>query len=413
MNVSFVGLGKLGLPCALAIESRGHTIVGTDVSSEVLKNILERKIPYYEEGAYELLQSSNIRIMDVEHLVQFADIIFIAVQTPHTPGYEGITPLTGTRADFDYTFLKTAFQEITEQIEKQGEDKVVIIISTVLPGTVRRELMPLITGTHTKICYNPFFIAMGSAVQDFLNPEFVLFGVEDNWAANKAKEFYRTIHTKPFVSMSVESAELTKVSYNTWISSKIGISNNIMEICHKIPGANVDDVINALKLATDRIVSTRYMDAGGEDGGACHPRDAIALSWLARKLDLSYDLYTDLMYARERRTQWFADMIIKEHLRTNHPIVILGQAFKPEVGMTTGSAGVLLKNVLNRRGYSILAYDPFIDNAPLYDEDAYVYFVATKHEVFKDYKFHPGSIVFDPFRYISEQEGVTLIPIGA
>ena len=213
--------------------------------------------------------------------------------------------------------------------------------------------------------------------------------------------------------MSVESAELTKVSYNTWVSSKIGISNNIMEICHKIPGANVDDVTSALKLATDRIVSTKYMDAGCEDGGACHPRDAIALSWLARKLKLSYDLYTDLMYARERRTQWFANMIIKEHERTDYPIILLGQAFKPEVGITIGSAGVFLKNILEFKGYPVLAYDPFIDDAPLYNGEKLIYFVATKHKVFKDYKFHPGSIVFDPFRYIPEQEGITLISIGA
>ena len=174
MNVSFVGLGKLGLTCALAIESRGHNIAGTDVSIEVLENIRKREIPYYEKGAPSLLQSSNIRIFGVADLVKFADIIFIAVQTPHAPGYEGITPLTDERADFDYAFLKTAFQEVTEQVEKQGEDKVVIIISTVLPGTVRRELIPLIKGPHTKICYNPFFIAMGSAVQRNSTGQFTL-----------------------------------------------------------------------------------------------------------------------------------------------------------------------------------------------------------------------------------------------
>jgi UDPglucose 6-dehydrogenase len=124
-----------------------------------------------------------------------SEIIFVPVQTPHDPLYEGITKLPKTTADFNYDYLKSACKTISEELDKIGEDRIVIIISTVLPGTIEREIKPILS-KHVKLCYNPFFIAMGTTVHDFLNPEIVLFGVEDKEAAEKAKEFYRTITSK-------------------------------------------------------------------------------------------------------------------------------------------------------------------------------------------------------------------------
>ncbi len=411
MKIGFIGLGKLGLPCALAIESKGHQVCGYDIDDKV-KKILETKIlPYREIGALELLKQSDLKFCStISEVVENSEIIFVPIQTPHQEKFEGITRLPDERIDFDYTWLKQGVKDLSDAIERAGIDKVVIIISTVLPGTIRREIIPLL-GKYTKLCYNPFFIAMGTCVNDFLNPEFVLFGVDDEDAAEKAKEFYRTIHDKPFVRMSIESAELTKVAYNTFITNKLTIVNTLMEICHKIPGANVDEVTDALKMATDRVVSPRYMSAGMGDGGHCHPRDCIALSWLARELNLSHDIYNDLMLAREHQTEWLADLIIEEADNAILSIIILGKAFKEQTNLTVGSPSILLKNLLEEKGHKVIMYDPHIDEKMDFFWPS-VFFIGTKHEEFLTFKFPIGSVVIDPWRYIPEQDGVKLIKVG-
>jgi len=137
MKIGFMGLGKLGLPCALAIEQKGHEVYGYDISSAV-KTILDTKeLPYREEGASELLQNHNINFCDVENMVKNSDIIFVPIQTPHDPYFEGTTRLPDERVDFDYTYLKDGLKTLSDEIDRQGSEKIVIIISTVLPGTVR------------------------------------------------------------------------------------------------------------------------------------------------------------------------------------------------------------------------------------------------------------------------------------
>jgi len=409
MKIGFIGLGKLGLPVALAVESRGHDVVGYDIS-EAVKDIVEaKKIPYREIWAQEHLDKSNIRFVGVDEVVRHSEIIFVPIQTPHAPEYEGITRIPEKRVDFDYTWLKDGIKTLSDEIERQGVDKVVIVISTVLPGTTRREIMPLL-GKHTKLCYNPFFIAMGTTMRDFLHPEFVLFGVEDDGAAAKAEKFYRTLHHAPFYKTSIESAELIKVSYNTFISSKIAFVNTVMEICHKLPGANVDDVTNALKLATDRIISDKYLSGGMGDGGGCHPRDNIALSWLARKLDLSYDFFDSIMMQRERQTDWLAELI-QQASNQGEQVYILGKSFKPETNITVGSPSLLLKSILEERGVDVIMYDPWVDeNSPDFTRGCY--FIGTKHPEFVEFKFPKGSVVLDPWRYIPDQENVRVVRIG-
>ncbi len=409
MKIGLMGLGKLGLPVALGIESRGHDVVGYDISEQV-KNIVEaKKIPYREIWAQEHLDKSNIRFVDVKEVVKHSEIIFVPIQTPHVAEYEGITRIPEKRVDFDYSWLKEGIKTLSDEIEKQGQDKVVVVISTVLPGTIRREIMPLL-GEHTKLCYNPFFIAMGTTMRDFLHPEFVLFGVDDDGAAAKAEKFYRTLHHAPFYKTSIESAELIKVSYNTFISSKIAFVNTIMEICHKLPGANVDDVTNALKLATDRVISDKYLSGGMGDGGGCHPRDNIALSWLARELNLSYDLFENIMMQREHQTDWLATLIENE-IEPGDKIYILGKSFKPETNIVVGSPSILLKNILEERGLDVIMYDSWVDSKePQFEKGCY--FIGTKHPEFVEFKFPKGSIVLDPWRYIPDQESVKVIRIG-
>ena len=409
MKVGFIGLGKLGLPCALAVESRGHEVIGYDPSEQVEQIIDSKQLQYQEIWAQDYLDKSKIQIRPVEDVVKHSEIIFVPIQTPHGEKFEGSTRIPDEREDFDYSFLKKGVKDISDEIERQGQDKIVIIISTVLPGTIRREIMPLL-GTHTKLCYNPFFIAMGTTMRDFLKPEIVLFGVDDHVAAQKAKKFYRTLHHQPFYETTIENAELIKVVYNTFIGTKLAFVNTIMEMCHHLPNTNVDDVTNALKMCDDRIISDRYLSGGMGDGGGCHPRDNIALSWLSDKLGVSFNWFDNIMKQREIQTEWFVDLI-EEH-RNGRDIKILGKAFKPETNIMTGSPSILLKNILEEKGHEVSMWDPHTDDDSDNETESQLYFIGTKHPEFTSFPFIKGSTIIDPWRYIPDVEGCEVIRVG-
>lgn len=422
MDVGFIGLGKLGLPSALAIESKGHTVVGFDINSNVREYIINKKIPYRELGAPELLEKTNIEFLPMAEVLKRSEIIFVPVQTPHDPKYEGITALPSDTKDFDYTWLKNACKSISEELDKLGEDRIVIIISTAIPGAIEREIKPVLS-KHVKLCYNPFFIAMGTTVNDFLYPEIVLFGVDDHEAAEKAKEFYRTITDAPFHELTIPEAELVKVNYNTFIGMKVNFGNNLMEVCYKLNqkgiDVNVDNVINALSDCTKRIISPAYMRGGMPDSGGCHPRDNIALADFAKKNNLSNDIYTEQMQIREHHIKWFRDILNKQADKYNLSIAILGKAYKPETNLTVGSSSIRLYNEFSDHGEDVIIWDPIVDmEKPDFkiveslQSHPHIFFIGTKHEILKDFNFPKGSVVIDPFRYIPKSDGVELIQLG-
>lgn len=206
---------------------------------------------------------------------------------------------------------------------------------------------------------------------------------------------------------------MIKVSYNTYIGMKIAFANTVMEICHKLPKVDCDEVTNALSMAGRRLMSGAYMTGGMGDGGGCHPRDNIALSWLARKHNLSFDWYQSVMQAREEQTAWLADLMMAED--KSIPKVILGKSFKPETNLTVGSPAILLKNILEERDCAVQMYDPHVDGeeVPEFAKKASVFFIGTKHAAFEDFEFPAGSVVLDPHRYIKDREGVKVVRIGA
>jgi len=419
MNIGFMGLGKLGLPCALAVESRGHKVVGYDPSKQVKEIVDTKKLQYQEQWAQKHLDKSKIKIKSIQEVVGESEIIFVPIQTPHDPLYEGTTRLPDERVDFDYSYLKKGIKDLSEEIWYQQVKKVVIIISTVLPGTIRREIKPIIdTNPYFKLCYNPFFIAMGTTMRDFLHPEFILFGNDNDWALNKAKKFYKTITHAPVFETTIENAELIKVTYNTFISTKLAFSNTVMEMCHKLPNTNCDDVMNALALGSKRILAESYWSGGMGDGGGCHPRDNIALSWLSRELNLSHDWFDNIMKQREKQTEWLCDLIEETSFKykgclDGYPIKILGKSFKPETNITTGSPSILLKNILEERKHEVEIWDPYVDDSENdSQQEAMIYFIGTKHPDFTTYSYNQGSIIIDPWRYIPEQENCEVISIG-
>ena len=417
MKIGFIGLGKLGLPVALAIESKGHQVIGTDINDITLRNIRFKTLNYMEKGAEELLAKSKIQIKSLEKIVEESDIIFVPIQTPHDKKYEGVTRLPEETSDFNYDYLVKGIKDLNEEIEQQGKDKTVIIISTVLPGTISRLIKPIL-GSHLKLCYNPYFIAMGTTIDDFLNAEINLFGVDDENAAKMAEEFYKTVNKAPFFKTTIENAELIKVAYNTFISTKISMINTLMETCHYLPNTNVDDITEALSLCTTRLISKKYLYGGMGDGGGCHPRDNIALSHLAQKLKLSYNWYDNIMKQRESQTEWLADLIIEN--KGDRQINILGKTFKPETNIITGSPSILLKNILEEKGETVRMWDPYVDSSDImkvkddykWDKIPQLFFIGTQHKAFTEFYFMPDSVVIDPFRYLTTHDNVKYISIG-
>ena len=406
MNVGWLGLGRLGLPCALAIADHpDHDVTAYDPAVTGPK-----RPPWDEPGVYDLLGRTTLTFAaSVDEVVAAADVVFVAVQTPHAPDYDGSKPMPETRRDFDYTALRGACRAVCDAAHRLDRRITLVVVSTVLPGTMDRVIRPLL-GENVTLVYNPFFIAMTSTISDFLHPDFVLTGADHDSDVDPLRKLYGSLHQRPIYRCSIPSAELTKVAYNTFISAKIAVANSLMEICHHT-GADVDEVTDALALATDRVVSPKYLRGGMGDGGACHPRDLIAMSWLAEHLGLSYDLFGSLVRGREQQTEWLAELAIEQaELNNFDTVMVLGKAYKAGTNLSQGSPGLLLAAALRRRGIRFIHFDQ-VEDALL--GNAKVFVIATNHAEYQQLNFPARSVVIDPWRYLDPQPGVTIIPVGA
>ena len=339
MNVAFIGCGKLGMPCAEEIAKAGHTVTGYDVAS-VTSDIVDIK-------------------NTIAEAVKFAKIVFVAVPTPHDPSYDGRAPTAHLEPkDFNYDIVKSVLRECDSVMNPA---QMLVLISTVLPGTVRRELEPLVT--NTRFVYNPYLIAMGSVAWDFVNPEMVMIGTEDGSETGDAQElvdFYRTvIKNDPRYEVGTwDECECIKVFYNTFISTKIGLANMIQDVAMKQGNINVDVVTNALAKSTKRIMGPQYMTAGMGDGGACHPRDNIALRYMAQELGLGYDIFDAIMNAREIQAKNLAKFLVATALEHNLPVLIHGVAYKPDVPYRDGSYSLLVAHYCEQLGHYPILVDP-------------------------------------------------------
>jgi UDPglucose 6-dehydrogenase len=362
MKIGFVGLGKLGLPTAVTIAMKDHDVMGYDIDpNRMTKTAQEYKEtgPMGDGDFNSWLAKSSIHFGTLQEVIAHGDIVFCAVQTPHQPLYEGITPLPENRVDFDYSYLIDAIRQINEVCTTPT---ILSIISTVLPGTIAREIMPIIANNkYITLVYNPGFTANGTVMQDYLNQEFILLGCEKQKAITILQKFYSTITDAPTKHINIESAELAKVLYNTFITLKIDYANTILELCHKISGADSDEITDVLMSATTRLVSTAYMKPGMGDGGACHPRDNIAMSWLARQHKLSFDIFDAAIKCRERQAEWLARIVIEQVAKHDLPVVFMGTAFKAETNLTVGSPALLTAYFVENLGCDVTCADANVE----------------------------------------------------
>ena len=366
MRISFIGLGKLGMPCAEALAKKGYgDIAGYDILPK---------------------QSELIDIKDtLADAVKDRDIVFIATPTPHEDGYDGREPTSHKQPkDFDYDAVKKVLTECNHLMNKE---QVVVLISTVLPGTIRREFAPVMT--NVKLIYNPYLIAMGTVADDMINPEMIMIGTrkgveETAVKAGWLKSLYKDVcENNPRIEFGTwEEVESMKIFYNTFISNKISLVNMIQDVAHKLGNMNVDKVTGALSRSTKRIVSSAYMKAGMGDGGACHPRDNIALRWLAKELDLGYDLFEGIMTAREKQAETMAKAISKH----GNNIWFTSDSYKPGTNLVDGSYSLLVQYYIKKHGGQLANG---IDNP--------VHVIVRVHET-DQVSADNETIIFDPWR---------------
>jgi UDPglucose 6-dehydrogenase len=373
MLIGFIGLGKLGMPCAEAVVDKGYHVNGYDILPK---------------------QSTKVDIKDsIQEVVEQSDIIFVATPTPHEEGYDGREPTSHLPPkDFNYDSVKEVLTECNKYIR---QEQVLALVSTVLPGTIRKELAPLIT--NTKLIYNPYLIAMGSVGWDMINPEMIIIGTMKGIKATATRaqnllNFYTMVcDNSPRVEFGTwEEAEAIKIFYNTFISSKIAFVNMIQDVANKLGNINVDIVTKALAKSTMRINSTRYMRAGLGDGGACHPRDNIALRWLAKELNLGYDPFASIMTTREKQAENMALAILKHG--TN--ICFTSDSYKPNTNLVDGSYSLLVQYYVKKHGGSIV--NGF--NTP-------VDVIVRVHETDTVEADH-NTIIFDPWRSYPQADNV-------
>jgi UDPglucose 6-dehydrogenase len=340
MKIGFIGIGKLGKDAAEVIYDSGHNVMGYDI---------------------KMISDSKFTMGTMEDVCRHGEIIFVAVPTPHHPNYDGRYPTSDLEPkDFDYSIVKNILKEINEYTTKE---QLVVLISTVLPGTIRREFIPLVS--NYRFIYNPYLIAMGTVKWDMVNPEMIIIGTEDGSTTGDAKlllEFYKTFITNGvrYEIGTWDECEAIKIFYNTFISAKVGLVNMIQDFAMKIGNINVDVVTDALARSTQRIMGPKYMTAGMGDAGACHPRDNIALRWLAEEYEIGYDMFDTIMQAREVQARNLADFLCIQAQKYNLPIVIHGKAYKPDVSYCIGSYSTLI-------GHYVEAFEEIILDIKTHD----------------------------------------------
>lgn len=401
LKVAMIGCGKLGLPCA-EVMSQIHDVVGYDPCPSNLASI-------------PMCHSLEETVCD-------RDLIFVAVPTPHSPDYDGSLPISDLPPrDFDYHIVEDVLSKLNQLVTK---DQLIVLISTVLPGTVRSRLSPLIT--NARLIYNPYLIAMGTVKHDMTNPECIIIGTKNGCVDGDAKlltDFYRPLmdNDPPINIGTWDEAEAIKIFYNTFISMKISMVNMIMDVAEANGHINVDVVTDALKRATHRITGPRYMTAGMGDAGACHPRDNIALRWLANKLDIGYDLFAAIMESRDAQAKNLAKKLVElSLLHGGLPIVIHGKSYKPNVPYTDGSYSLLVGHFIQEFGHRVYYADPLTGD--VFDERPAVILLAHNPGVTYSidngghtWYFAParGSIILDPWRTIHKVSGCTVFPYGS
>jgi UDPglucose 6-dehydrogenase len=379
MKIGVIGLGFVGLSFASVLGSKEQTVLGFDTDKNKLLSIKNGIPPFYEPRLEETLKKAlrkNLRITDnITEIVTECEMIFVTIGTPQQ-----------NDGSIDLSMVKSAISEIGTLLKNTKNEPLIIIKSTVIPGTIRNVLLPILKkksgkkeGRDFEIITNPEFLREGMAIADTTNPHIIVLGGTRNKFMNRIEKFYQKLHKGvQIILTNSNTAELIKYTNNSFLATKISFINQISNICQSVPEANVEDVARAIGL--DPRIGPLFLNAGPGYGGSCLPKDVKAIINFSNKIGIK-PVLLDAVEAVNRHQL--------EHLLTTtrkavgslrgKQITVLGLAFKPDTDDIRDSVSIKLIKSLLRLGVKVKAHDPkAIENTRRIFGDKVEYFNSTR-----------------------------------
>ena len=356
MKISVIGLGKLGLCTAGCFAAAGHEVYGYDLNDYSRSELKARQNPIDETGLSELLESAwnTLQIVDsYEAAMQASDITLIIVPTPSLPD-----------GRFSNDCLLRVLDGLAPALKAKSSFHTVNVVSTVMPGSCDTIFKPLLEqatgkrcGTDFGLVYNPEFIALGSVIRNFLNPDMVLIGASDDRSGSAVGELYAsTCNTRPTMAiMSLINAEIAKISLNCFVTMKISYANGLAAICEQVPGADVDVITEAI--GADSRVGSKCLKGGLGFGGPCFPRDNIAFQTFAEELNDEALLGRAVVAVNSSIPERLFSKISK-HCPPPAKVALLGLSYKAETHIVEESHSIILAKSVIAAGYKVALHDP-------------------------------------------------------
>lgn len=354
-KVSVCGLGKLGACIAATIAERGFDVLGVDIDPEKVRRVNAGQPPVEEPLLAETIAAARPRLRattDHREAVE-TDVSFFIPPSPSLPD-----------GSFSNEFLLKAMQPIAAAVRAKGKKgHLFVCSSTTTPGAVDGVLIPMLErelggecGRDFSVCYNPEFIALGNVIMGLLEPDMVLIGESDPESGAALEQLYKKYNrNSPRIArMSIISAELTKISLNSYITMKISFTNQLRMIAEQFPKANIHTILEAI--GSDSRIGQKYLRAGLSYGGPCFPRDNRLLAYTARQAGLE----APLAEASDRVNQQTNSNLFEKVQRLATPetiVAVLGLSYKPDTYITEESSGLFLAQQLKRHGYRVLVHD--------------------------------------------------------
>jgi len=342
MKVCVVGGGYVGITTAVCFAEMGNEVKIIDIDEEKIDKIKKGEAPIYEEGLQEMLDRNMERIEATTEYEIDEDIIFICVGTPSKPD-----------GSIELKYVEAAAKKIGEAMK---DGSIVVVKSTVFPGTTQQVVKPIIEsyGKNFSIAMNPEFLREGKAIYDFMNPDRIVIGVEDEETANILKKLYEPIKAPVLITTPTE-AEMIKYASNAFLATKISFANEIGNLC-KILGIDVYKVMKGVSM--DHRISPHFLNAGVGFGGSCFPKDLRALLAGSRKLGYEMELIDAVLSVNERQPLRIINILEKYMDVKGKTIAVLGLAFKANTDDVRESRSIPIIKELIKKGAIVKAYDP-------------------------------------------------------
>ena len=408
MKIGIIGTGYIGLTEGLCFADLGQKVICYDIIKEKIDQ-LNNGIPTLYEENIDVLLKNNLEkksIMftdDLKTVMSGSEIVFVCVNTPENPE-------TG---ECDLSQILTATESIAKMSDTIGNKFFILAVRSTVPvGTnkkIKEHMLKINPNLNFLLCSNPEFSRQGSAIYDFMNPDRIIVGVDDEKSKEKMGLVYKPLTDKgfPIFFTNIETAEMIKYSSNTFLNIKIGFINEICDICEKT-GANVTDIAKAMGM--DKRISPLFLKPGPGIGGSCFPKDSIALAKIGAKLGLDLKIINASVTSNISRKNSLAERVInfsKDKNLEGKTISLLGLTFKANTDDTRYSPALNLVEELSKKNVKVHAYDPhgtekfkymvdkkaldfikFFDNAYDAIKDTELLVIITEWEEYKklDYK---------------------------